>query len=261
MEQDFRLALSINELDKEIQRLRFEKKKILSESRKLGRVNNEKIARMSKQEIIDATWKMPELTDGLYKLLEDEGFPTGSDIYGRDEVIPNDYDWCIIMPPHVFDGYAVGTDQDYWVDDGFCTVYTHYNGNLLNIICFSNYDLYRAWYYATETMRHLNNFGIRGTKASPYIREDCSVGGYMNASKYNRVRLFRALVDMFWPVKKVSDKKRLTFEQAMQFEKCMECGREAINFTHKEAKDFFKANGICQRCAPNSAKDSMGYIS
>jgi hypothetical protein len=200
--------------------------------------------RMAKEERIEATMKLPMLSESLYDLLERDGFKTGSDIYSNVE--PNDYDWCINVPPHAFSGFALNTDADYWINDGFASVYAHYHGNLLNIICFSDYELMQAWFMATKVMRRLSN----QYQVDQYGRVVADIGALFN-EKWARVRVFRALKDIFWPMRELPEP--LDRQEALQHHMCMICGREAVNFTCKAARVAYQESGICERCSTTNS--------
>ena len=192
---------------------------------------NRALKQMSKSEIIEIAMSMPEMPTGLMELIEHEGFQTGSRVYGGAHG-DSDYDWCVPLPPQVFEGYALGHDQNYWVEDRFCTVYANHKGLLLNIICFSDWHLFMAWSHATIALKELNA-----------VKE---FNHAIKNSKWARVRLFRAFREVLTPLK--MRKEPLSLEKAIEYRICKRCDGEAINFTCKPARDQWLATGVCERC-------------
>lgn len=201
-------------------------------------------SKLTKKEIIDLTWQLPELPDNMYDLLTEEGgFITGSSVTSNIESA-KDEDWCIMLPPNVFYEWCLGTSNEgYWESDGFSTVYCHRNGVLLNIICFSDANLFTAWFAATNVLKIIKDNVILPPKFSAYGKVNVSD---MLAVKWKRVAIFRAIKDAFYEphVKKPMDK-----ELAFKLNKCSECSREAIYFTCRAARDYYNANCICERCS------------
>lgn len=205
-------------------------------------LHNLDITKMSKQEIIDATWKLPELPKEVYYLLEEQGgFKTGSSMF-TDIENPNDEDWCVCIPPSVFDGWTLGqSDHGYWEADGFSTVYTHYKGQLLNIICFSDTRLFYAWQATTQAMIHMGNM----LPTERDFREPINFADLFR-TKWKRVILFRAFKDICYdPI----SKKPMDKVDAIKYHKCCECSREAIYFTCKAARTHYEETAVCERCA------------
>lgn len=204
----------------------------------------DEIRHMSKEEKIKAALKRPSLTEGHMDLLG-EGFMTGSKVYGdRDTAV--DTDFCVAIHPRAFMGYAVGAEfHEYFESDGFQPLYANHNGDLINLICFSNEDQYNAWYQATQIMVHLR---YREVKCSPFHGTPEHIQPFITAFdvKWSRVRMFRALVDILWPVKKL--RQPLDYLEVIQYNQCQLCGREAINFMTQESKKLYKDTGICERC-------------
>jgi len=199
--------------------------------------------KMTKKEVIEATRQMPELPQELYNMLSSEGgFRTGSTVYGANPKAANDEDWCVILPPSVFKEYSIGqSDQGYWEADGFSSVYCHRNGVLLNILCFSDLNLYNAWLYTTNTMQWLMTLQT----VDPH-KSGIEFASFMQ-KKWQRVRLFRALKDIFYTPKPL--RVSLEKEEALKYTKCRTCGQEATNFTCKAAKDHYQQTGTCERCS------------
>lgn len=186
---------------------------------------------MTKTEITAAAMSLPPLPDSLMELLKECGFMTGSSVYG-DPNTAMDEDWCVNIPPHVFRGYAIGTQKaSYFATDQFQALYANRNGLLLNIICFSDFTLMDTWKKATNVLHSLVVNNMQISKAC--------------LTKWSRVRLFRALCDVFEPVKDLYNP--LPFDEAIKYSRCKRCGREAINFTNKAAKDNYLATGECER--------------
>lgn len=197
---------------------------------------------LSKRVHIKLTLGMPELSDDLYNELKLNGFKTGSSVYTTVEK-PNDEDWCICISPVAFKKFSIGHgDNGYWEADGFTSIYTHYKGQLLNIMCFSDDRLMHAWRYATVTLSNLlienmnHNTGWNGISNAEDI---------LNV-KWKRVRLFSALRDVFYDP---THKRTMNTEEAREFHKCSACSREAIFFTCKAARDHYKETCICERCS------------
>lgn len=203
------------------------------------------IRQMSKTEVIEATWKLPEMHSTLYEMLKEQGgFMTGSNVTSNI-IDPKDEDWCVQMPPSVFHGCSLGqSDHGYWEADGFSSVYCHHNKKLINIICFSDRELFNAWYFATKTISSLKNT-ILDFPTYPW-QENQLVFSDMLATKWKRVILFRALKDIAYEPR---PKRPMDHDDALKYQKCKECSREAIYFTCKAAKDHYLMSAICERCA------------
>jgi len=222
--------MNIDEINKQIASLEALRCGLLAAERE--RVG--KAAHLSKEGITALTWTMPAIPSDLYNMLaEVDGFRTGSSVYGNAATAA-DEDWCVNINPRTFEGYAVGLeDEGYWDADGFQSVYVHYQGRLLNIICFSDTRLMSAWWVATDTLTRLRN-------ESSVIRKALD-------TKWSRVRLFRAIVDATWEPNHYA-KPMKSVEDARKYSKCVKCSREATNFTTKAMKDRYLATGICERC-------------
>lgn len=199
-------------------------------------------SKMTKQEIIEATWKLPALDEGLYEMLSIQGgFKTGSSVF-TDIENPNDEDWCVCMSPSVFSGHSLGqADHGYWEADGFSTIYTHYKGQLLNIICFSDTRLFYAWQATTQAMIHMSNM----QDVERDFREPISFAELFR-TKWKRVSLFRAFKDIAYDPR---SKKAMDKNEAFKYHKCCECSREAIYFTCKAARMHYEETAVCERCA------------
>ena len=214
---------TINDINLEIEYL-------VNKKNDLQRINQKKaqidIKNMTKEQRITATWTLPALTDSLWKTIQETGFKTGSSVFSDAE--SNDLDFVVAVPPHVFEGYAVGMlDTGYWHNDGFTSLYAHYDGALINILCMSDSELMRAWHLTTDIMKQMQ---LRAYD-----------------TKWKRVRVFRALVDVLWPERQL--KEPLSKEEAWEHHKCSLCGREAINFTCMAERQKYQATGICERCS------------
>jgi hypothetical protein len=204
--------------------------------------------RMSKTELIEATWKLPEMDQYLYELLSEQGgFMTGSNVTS-DIDDPKDEDWCVQIAPSAFSLYSLGqSDHGYWEADGFSTVYCHYQGKLVNIICFSDTQLFEAWYVATEIMRGIKDHFVPRPPNTYYGNAPTTTSmSDIFATKWKRVILFRALKDIAY---EPARKREMDNDDAVKYHKCRECSREAIYFTCKAAKDHYLATTICERCA------------
>ena len=201
------------------------------------------VDKMTKTERIRATWELPELSSSLMDVLEDNGFKTGSTVYGNAEDA-TDVDWCIMIPPEIFDGYALNTnDPGYWEADGFSSIYAHHRGKLLNILCFSNGNLCRAWWGATRVMEKMVGLTIPGMYQS---QSDYYALESTKDSKWRRVRIFRALRDVMFEVRPKGDP--CSIKEAKEHHKCRICKREAINFTRMSERKKWENSGICERC-------------
>lgn len=222
-------------VDKKLAELAEERLRLKAEIPRLQRERNElkqiPQPRKTPQEYIDEVWDMPELPENYFDglTLPGQGFATGSAVYSDAE--PADLDFVVNVPPTVYEGYGVNTQDDgYWESDGMTVVYAHYNGKLLNIICVSDYDNFKAWQQATEIMRSLYvNYSLLGLHR-----------------KWARVRVFRALRDVRYPVK--PRHIWLELSEAIKYNKCLRCGREAINFIDKRHKEMWQEDALCDRC-------------
>ncbi len=208
------------------------------------------LSKMTKAERIEATWKLPALSPELFNLLQNEGFLTGSSILNGIENInidPNDFDWCISVPPHVFKHHALGANnQGYWEQDGFSSLYAHYQGELINILCFSDTQLMDSWYMTTQMMSLIAKCQIKRDFYSRHSSMSTNHIGRVLDTKWKRVRLFRALKDIMYDARQLNEP--LDIGEALKYGKCRLCGQEAINFTCKEAKMSYQQTGICERC-------------
>jgi len=193
---------------------------------------------MTKQEIIDKAMTLPEIPEHLWEAMQDFGFQTGSSVFGNINT-PSDIDWVVNLPAYAFyySGCALtcGKIQANYIDEGskdFVPFYANKDGKLYNIICIGSYYKLEAWKETTRIMTDLSNYDA--------LKD-------IMKTKWKRVRLFRALTDVFEPVKPLYH--RLDIAEAHQYDICCSCGREAVNFTCKAAKDHYKATGVCERCA------------
>lgn len=218
----------VNELDRQIRLLQEHKANLMQEAVALTDIST---VGMTKKQLIAHAANLPDMPESLMGVLRDCGFQTGSMVYGNPDTAA-DSDWCVNVPPHVFTGYAIGAKKaDYFDTDQFQPLYATYKGKLLNIICFSDHRLMNAWRDATTVLTDMcaKHAGIRNA---------CT-------TKWSRVRLFRALCDVFEPV--TNRYNPLDQEEAIKYNKCKLCGREAINFTTKAHKDHYLATGVCER--------------
>ena len=136
----------------------------------------------------EAIFSLPELTPDHMSLLRSSGFITGSTVF-NDPAKADDIDYCIKGSPRVFSGYAIGisdkaNDEYMWSKTDFVSIKGHCKGKVINILCFSDPELYEAWSLATDAMIDL----LSSPKWDVKIYEACAV-------KWKRVRIFRALVD------------------------------------------------------------------
>lgn len=196
----------------------------------------DRIKGMNKAERMKLAFTYPELTAGHMDLLYDDqfAFMTGSTVYSPYPGRAKDVDYVILIHPQAFNGYAVGANMsDYWEEDGMDTLYAHRKGILYNIICVGDPELFKAWRETTDIMRSL--------------MVNCSALGFER--KWARVRVFRALRDVLWPVEQKPTFAQLDHHDAVSLHKCRLCKREAINFTCKPAREYWENTGICERCA------------
>lgn len=190
--------------------------------------------------------QLPNLPNKFIDLLEETGFRTGSSVYSN--ATPNDIDWCVCVPPHVFDGYVVSAkgapldpDPDY-NHGGLTVVYGHRYDTIHNIMCFADISDMNAWWITTRIMQHLKRQRI------PYGWNEQGTADLNDLfdSKWKRVRVFRAFRDVFTPVEPLQ--QRLSMAEAIDRHKCRRCGQEAINFIDTHARNLWKMDGICDRC-------------
>lgn len=189
----------------------------------------------NKERVIKSVRSLPPLTEEHIGYLNSHGFRTGSTVYG-DISEAKDVDWVVNLPPFYFSGHAAGVEDSeaYWDERCMDPIYAHYDGVLFNIICMNDYSgLFNAWKQTTDTMEFLYH---------------ASSAGKVMKEKWQRVRLFRALLDIYWPVQPTS--YPLAKESALLQQVCTICGREAINFTCKAAKDHYLSTAVCERCEP-----------
>ena len=210
----------------------------IAERNKLNHLRELDPRNMTKEEVIKATWQMPPLSKDLYDMLISDGFQTGSGALGYTN--SKDEDWCINMPPHVFYEYTIGqSDHGYFEADGFSSIYCHYNGRLFNILCFGDFQLYKAWLYTTEMMQRVQRDKLK------YLHFSVDLNDVL-ATKWKRVILFRAFKDIFY---EPLNKRPMDKLAALNYNKCAECGRETLYFTCRAAKDHYLASGQCERCS------------
>ncbi len=192
-------------------------------------------ADLNKEERIEVSKHIPPLTEEHWRLIQEAGFATGSRVYGGT-TRGSDHDWCVYCPPCMFSGYSVGSDLEYFTEGGFSSLYARNKAGLLvNILCFSDGELFGAWKKATQIMYDMFT-----------MSEACQDA--FSESKWKRVRVFRALVDIHWPVKELPEHRKESRELSLLLHKCQRCGREAINFTTKKQREMYEIDGICERC-------------
>lgn len=204
-----------------------------AKQREINKALGQSTSKLTKEELIQKVWQLPELPENYILDLETNGFRTGSSIYGNSAKA-KDIDYCTVTPPHVFMLYTLGytdTNVEYNSDDLFVTLYGHHHGKLCNIICFYDYELYDAWQQATKILQEMQS-------TYPSIKQ-------ATERKWSRVRLFRAIVDSIFTPKIYSDE--LSLEDALKYQKCKICHLEAINFSTKAHKEKYLATGICER--------------
>ncbi len=195
---------------------------------------------MSKQELKNFAMTLPPIREDLWSDMNEYGFQTGSSVMGADN--PADIDWVCHIPASAFTYSCCAVPcgkvtQDY-IDDArteFIPLYANKDGQLYNIICIGNPDMFEAWKQTTNLMTAL-------TQTSSIVQAAVK-------TKWKRVRLFRALCDIFQEVKPGNSYlSEIPYTDALKYEICRVCGREAINFTCKPHKDEYKQTGICERC-------------
>lgn len=193
----------------------------------------EQLKWMDKSDRIRLTFTYPELSIGCMDLLTDESFAfkTGSTVFSPRPENANDIDYVVLIHPRAFTGYAVGAEEaDYWEEDNMSVLYAHRDGKLYNIICIGDLELFNAWRRATEIMQSL--------------MANCS--GLKLERKWARVRIFRALKDVLFPVR--PKRTAVAYDIAIKHNMCVSCGREAINFIDKAHRESWQKDGICDRC-------------
>jgi len=200
---------------------------------------------------MDDALQLPALPPALWKLLIDEGFKTGSEVYAPG-IESADEDWCIAISPNVFSGYASGIgDGDYFETDGFASLYAHDGeGKIVNILCFGDYALFESWYMTTRTMQILMNYATHEFTSRGHmipVTPRRTVLKQAFETKWKRVRLFNALRDILWPVKALM--RDLDKGAALKAHKCKRCGRKAEFFSCWPEKKKYLDTGVCERCA------------
>ena len=200
---------------------------------------------LNKQELQDYAMTLPEIPDNLLLDMKEYGFQTGSSVYSNTKK-PADIDWVCQLPARAFIQSncvvlcsAVGANYiDNSIND-FTPMYGNKDGILYNILCIANKDKFEAWKMATQILAQLNASHSNIAEA--------------NKTKWKRVRLFRALCDVLEEVKPLSTPSwvhKPTLEEVLKYHRCITCGREAVNFTCKKARDHYQATGVCERCNP-----------
>lgn len=196
-----------------------------------------KPANMTKKELMDYAMTLPQIPDHLFDAMKDYGFPTGSAVFGNIDN-PSDVDYVCGLPASAFTScncaVSCGNVSQDYIDQNllnFVPLYGNRDGQLYNIICIGDGHTYRAWNKATNVMQELA------------ARKDFT---HVVQEKWKRVRLFRALCDVFEDPLPLY--KEIDLDEALKYSKCTRCGREAINFMDKTHKDFYKTTGLCERC-------------
>ena len=198
----------------------------------------------TKEEVQRLAMQLPAFPAHLFDFLSDYGFVTGSAVYGSIDQA-KDVDWMLEYIPqlsHILTPYVVSYDysDNYEAAPGRLSVLY---GNieqrkLLNIIVANDYGLFKAWKYATERMKDLK---LNDTTSR------------MLWNKYARVRLFRAFVDAYDSMNtEIKDLSHYdmpdSVADALQYQCCFVCGRDAIWFTEKAREAEYHATGVCERC-------------
>lgn len=235
------------------EQLRQEARMLMAQANELERPEREKLdallnrdtSKMSKSERIELTWQLPPLTDSLMDVLEENGFMSGSSVY-TDIENPPDIDWVVMVPPHVFEKHSLKPNNDgYWNEDGFSSIYCHDGNKIYNILCMSRNDLFDAWAYATQAMVALKNTPMRPAFTSNMKEQYPFQDAF--ATKWMRVRIFRAIKDVF--LDHTPLEKRLSREDAGKRSSCRVCGEEAVNFTCKAAREHWQGTAIGECCS------------
>ncbi len=195
-------------------------------------------SKMSKKELIAHAMTLPDIPDHLWNDMQRYGFVTGSSVFGNINT-PADIDYVCQLPAYAFlaahCAVSCSPNQADYLDDSnedeFTPIYACRKGQLYNIICVGSSVKFEAWKTTTYIMRTLSN--------NPQLQDAVKL-------KWKRVRLFRALCDVLEPVEPLYEERNE--KEALHYDKCKVCGREAVNFTNKSAKDFYKATAVCERC-------------
>jgi hypothetical protein len=183
----------------------------------------------TKAERDELTWQLPELPYYQYDLLQEAGFMTGSKVYSS--AVPQDEDWVVNAPPLAFEpNYLSSGNGDPWAYDEMAVLSAHYDGNLINIIC-AQADTYDLWKKTTLVMKDAFHM-------LPLLQDPMNI-------KWARVRLFRAIKDI---LERPVPGKKMQKDDAIQFNVCAWCHREARNFISKEYENQYNVDGICDRC-------------
>ncbi len=180
----------------------------------------------NKEDLIKQAAALAPIPHGTMEFIKQcEGFKTGSSVYGpTDEA--KDVDWVVNRPAFLFDENTVcaTTDQEY-IDDRMTVLYGNYEGDLINILCIGDSGLFESWRTSTEMMKTLPIFEV----------------------KWQRVRVFRAFLDVFWSVQPVP--QMISLKDAHRLQKCIICNREAVYFSTAHIKKHYENTGICERCS------------
>ncbi len=217
--------------------------------RELKRAQQALAARNTKIGRMEDAMEFPALTPQLWDLLSTQGFKTGSEVYAPG-IASADEDWCIHISPQAFIGYAAGIEDDsYFETDGFASLYAHDNsGKAVNILCFSDYNLFEAWHKTTQVMENLMQTTLYDQSYKAFIDRENPHRPLAKIfeKKWCRVRLFSALRDILWPVEVLQ--KPMAEKEALRWNKCKVCGRKALFFTSRLEKHKYLEDGICERC-------------
>ena len=231
---------------------------IINEIRRLQNL----LASTRKDSNIDDVFSRKPLTDGLRDVLDKNGFMTGSAFY-MDESEPPDIDWVVNVPPEVFGDHVIYCDNKLsdkqYETGGFTACYGHYRGKVINIICVSKIEVFRAWYQTTAAMKMLAEIprSVMCLNAPPADKWVTNAAYFKEmkevlSNKYNRVRLFQAFLDIFEEPSPLV--KPLSYSEAKLYSKCKECGREARHFTSAKYRYLYRNTGICERCTRKKVK-------
>ncbi len=203
----------------------------------------------------------PALPPRLWHLLNEQGFKTGSEVYAPG-IKSADEDWCINASPSTFKDFASGTkDQNYFETDGFASLYAHDgNGKAINILCFSDYELFESWHKTTQYMYKLTDSEVKDFNFNPDHQSshwDADLRKILE-KKWCRVRLFSALRDILWPVKARTED--MPKDEALKMRKCKRCGRKAEFFSSWPAKKAYLDSGVCERCTEENVVENICSI-
>ncbi len=237
---------------------RTKQKSITQLKMELRAAQNALDARNNKDGRINDAMAYPPLSSTLWKFLRDQGFKTGSEVYAPG-IKSADEDWCINCSPQAFRGYAAGIDDtDYFESNGFASLYARDGDNKpINILCFSDYELFEAWHKTTQVMENLTHTTLEDVDYSNGAHKpfaSTKLEGILE-KKWCRTRLFQALRDILWPVKALA--KDLNKHDALKKRVCKRCGRKAQFFSSWPNHKAYLDSGICERCTEEKVQESV----